>query len=142
MFVRRRQTAARPPRRLRRRKGVLTVELILTLPILLFVLFAVLEFGLLFFARSSVVQASRTAARQAALQGTSEAEIEEQVRAVLSPGLQPGLMVHFAPGERSGEPVSVGVEIPMTNAAPDLLWPIGYSLRGRSLYAETTFIQE
>ena len=61
--------AKRGPRsaRSKRRRGVMTIELLLVLPILLFVLMAVFEFSILFFARSSVVQACRTAARQAAM---------------------------------------------------------------------------
>lgn len=118
------------------------MELVLTLPILLLVLFAVLEFGLLFFARSSVVQASRTVARQAALRNVTAEDIETQVKAVLSPSLQRGMVIHYQPAERSGETVTVGIEVPMVAAAPDLLWTVGYSLQGRSLYAETTLIQE
>ncbi len=38
--------------------------------------------------------------------------------------------------------VSVSVAVPMRSAAPDLLWPIGYSLQQRRLYAETKMIKE
>ena len=41
-----------------------------------------------------------------------------------------------------GEIVTVAVRVPMSTASPDLLWPIGFSLRGRSLYCETRMAKE
>ena len=126
----------------RRRRGVLTIELIMVLPILLIVLMAVFEFSILFFARASVVQACRTAARQASLGSTDQDQVEAVVRRVLSPSLQNNLVVYFAPAAKSGEVATVAVQVPMTNAAPDLLWPIGFSLRGRYLVQETCVVRE
>mgnify|MGYP003350373201 CR=1 FL=1 len=54
---------AQPTRR--SRSGVLSMELVLTLPILLILLFGLLEFSLLFFARGDVVDASRAGGRAA-----------------------------------------------------------------------------
>jgi hypothetical protein len=125
-----------------KRRGFLSMELVLVLPILMLLMLALLEFGLLFFARAQVVEASRTGARAASFVGPNRAAIEQEVRAVLSPRMQQGLQVSTTGGVRSGEVVSVIVRVPMRNAAPDLLWPIGFSLSGRTLLAETRMMKE
>jgi hypothetical protein len=134
------ETPRTPARELRR--GVLSMELVLTLPILGLVLIALFQFTLLFYSRGQIVEASRIGARRATLNGATVEEIEAEVRRVLSPALQQGLMVHAELGERSGDLVTVGVEVPMYAAAPDLLWPIGLGLQGRNLYAETRMVRE
>lgn len=128
--------------RLPKRRGVLTIEMLLVLPILLFVLMGVFEFSILFFARANVVQACRTAARQASLRSVDQSQVENIVRRVLTPSLQRNLIVLYEPAVRSGEAVTVAVQVPMKNAAPDLLWPIGFSLEGRYLTQETSFLRE
>src|SRR5262249_54755125 len=110
--------------------------------ILMIVLMGVFEFSILFFARSSVVQACRVAARQASLGVTDEAEILAVVNRVLSPNLQNGHRVYVGPAPRSGDVTTVGLQVPMTTAAPDLLWPVGFSLQGRYLTEETTLVRE
>lgn len=125
-----------------RRGGLLTMEMILVLPILFTVLMAVFEFSILFFARSSVVQACRAAARRASLGVADQAEIEDVVRRVLSPNLQYNHTVYYIPAERAGEITTVGLTVPMSTAAPDLLWPVGFSLQGRFLAEETSVVRE
>ena len=137
--VQRNRIAVIGPRRMR---GVMALELVLTLPILLVLLLGIFEFSLLFFARNSVVQASRVAARQASLPGVEADDIRTLVESVLSPRLQQGWELYFQPGSQTGDLVTVGIRAPMASAAPDLLWPIGYSLEGRFLYAESTMIKE
>ncbi len=130
------------PRSSRRRRGVLTIEMLMVLPILIIVLMAVFEFSILFFARSSVVQASRLAARQASLGTMSQEELEELVSRVLTPALQRGHEVYLIPAQRAGEITTVGLRVPMSSAAPDLLWPVGFSLQGRYLAEETSLVRE
>jgi hypothetical protein len=126
----------------RKRRGFITMELALTLPILGLLLLALLQFSMLFYARGQIVEASRAGARAATLPGTDPAAIESIVRGVLSPGLQQGLRVETELSETPGEVVSVGVSVPMTVAAPDLLWVIGISLADQNLYSETRMIRE
>lgn len=114
----------------------------MTLPILGVVLLGLFEFSMLFVARGSVVEACRVGARMASLPGANREDVEAQVRKVLEPRLQRGLRVDWKPGGRTGDVVSVAVSVPMRSASPDLLWPIGYRLRGRRLYAETRMIKE
>ncbi len=126
----------------RRPRGILSAELLLTLPILTVLLFGLLEFSLLFFARGDVVEASRAGARAARLYGATEESVEEQVRLSLGSRLAPNARVLTNLGDKSGDDVSVAVVVPMTAASPDLLWLIGYSLRGRELICETYMAKE
>ena len=126
----------------RSRSGVLSMELVLTLPILLLVLTGIFEFTLLFFARGEVVEASRVAARKATLPGVSPQDVEDEVRKVLHPRFHESLQVDAMLGEKSGDVVAVMVTVDMGAAAPDLLWPIGYRLQGRPLLSETCMIRE
>jgi hypothetical protein len=126
----------------RSRRGVLSLELILTLPILLIVLMGLFEFTVLFYSRSLVVEATRVGARKASLPGATAESVEEEIRNVLSPRLQTGMQVGVDVGLHSGDVVVVSVQMPMTSASPDLLWPIGLSLNGRNLYSETRMIRE
>lgn len=125
-----------------RRRGLAAIELALVLPILGILLSGMLEFTMLFYARSSVVEASRAGARAAARIGSDIMQIERESALVLFPTLRPTMQVEFAGGEHSGDAVTVAVQVPMNSASPDLLWIIGYSLQGRYLYAESTMIKE
>ncbi len=133
---------SRSHRSSRWRRGILTIEMLMVLPILVIVLMAVFEFSILFFARSSVVQASRLAARQASLGTISQEELEQIVSQVLSPTLQRDHEVYLIPATRAGEVLTVGLRVPMSSAAPDLLWPVGFSLKGRYLAEETSLVRE
>lgn len=126
----------------RRRRGFYSLELALVLPILGIVLMALFEFSLLFFARGDVVEAGRAGARKASLPGTTAADVEREIRRVLDPRLQRSLQVDAQLGTHTGDVVSVIVRVPMADAAPDLLWPIGYALTGRFLLSEIRMIRE
>jgi hypothetical protein len=126
----------------KRRKGIFSAELIFTLPILGLVLFGLFEFSLLFLARGELADATRAAARKASLPGVSAEQAELEIRKILPVRLQDSLDVRVDLGYRSGDVVTVSVAIPMHNAAPDFLWPIGYSLKNRKLYHTTRMIKE
>ncbi len=114
----------------------------MTLPLLLLVLFAVFEYSMLFFARGSVVEASRVGARTATYPGSSLEVVEQSVAGSLGPQLSQNANVLVEMGQFSGDRVSVVVQVPMANASPDLLWPIGFGLQGRYLVAETVMERE
>jgi len=114
----------------------------MTLPILMLVLFAIFEYSLLFFARGGVVEASRIGARSATYPGASADFIEQSVAEALGPQLGRNACVHAELGQFSGDRVVVVVKVPMSDASPDLLWPIGFGLRGRYLVAETCMEME
>jgi Flp pilus assembly protein TadG len=129
-------------RRVRGRTGVLSMELVFTLPILGLFLLGMFEFTVLFFSRGELVEASRVAARKGTLPGVTAQDVEDEVRKVLNPRLHDSLQVDSILGEKSGDVVAVAVSVDMSAAAPDLLWPIGYSLQGRQLLSETRMIRE
>ncbi len=135
--------AARQGRPQPSRRGFLnSAELVLVLPILAVLLAGLVEFSLLFFARGEIVDAARAAARIASYPGATDQDIEREVRRMLSPRLQRGMKIRWKPGEHPGDVVVVGIAVPMTAATPDLLWPIGLSVRGRQLYAEARMRRE
>ena len=76
-----------------RRRGFLSMELVLTLPILFTVILALFEFSFLFFARGEVCAACRAGARKATLPGVTVDEVENEIRKVLAPRLQESLQV-------------------------------------------------
>jgi hypothetical protein len=118
------------------------MELVMTLPILGIVLFALFEFSLLFFARGQVVDACRAGGRMACLPGCGCETVENSVRQSLSPRLREAAQIEVEMGEHSGDWVRVAVSVPMNEASPNLLWPVGFSLTGRDLYAETRMVKE
>jgi len=126
----------------RRRRGLLSFELVLTLPILGLVLFGLFEFSLLFVARADMVEAARRGVRKASLPGVTLADVESEVRQSLPINLQNSLQVQVRGGEFSGETVAVQVWADMQAAAPDLLWPIGITLQDQQLYAVAHMVRE
>ena len=113
------------------------MELVLTLPIFGILLLGLFEFSLLFFARADVVEACRAGARKATLHNATLIDVEDEVRRMLSPRMLAGAEVTANVSAAPGGVVTVAVRVPMSTASPDMLWPIGFSLRGRSLYCET-----
>jgi Zn-dependent protease with chaperone function len=126
----------------RARRGVLTMELVLTLPVLFIVLLGLFEFTMLFYSRSLIVEASRVGARKASLPGATEAAVTNDIQNVLSPRLQTGMQITVNLGQYSGDVIMVAVQTPMSSASPDLLWPVGFGLSGRNLYSETRMVRE
>ena len=124
------------------RDGFLSVEMTLTLPILLTVIFAMVEFSFLFLARGELITASRAAARKATYPGVQPEDIETEVRSLLTPRLRNNCRIESSLGRFSGETVAVRINVPMGQASPNLLWPIGFNLEGRNLTVETRMIRE
>ena len=118
------------------------MEFAFILPILGIVLLGLLEFTVLFYARGSVVEASRVGARTATLAGAQWEDVSQAVTQTLSPSLRSRARIDFQPGGQSGDVVAVAVSVPMRAASPDFLWPVGFSLVGRQLHAETRMIKE
>jgi len=124
------------------RRGTMTMELLLTLPILFVLLLGIFEFSFLMYARSDVVQASRAGARLASLNGVESEDIQYEVGRALAGKFRSTYRVQATLGTYPGDEVIVTVRVPMTAAAPNLLWPLGYNIRGRDLIAETRMVKE
>lgn len=118
------------------------MELVLVLPILATLLLGMFEFAMLFFARSEVVDACRAGARKGTLPGVTAWDVEETVLATLSPRMRSAATVDAETGVHTGDPVLVSVRVPMSAAAPDLLWLIGFTLDGRDLISESRMTKE
>ncbi len=113
--------------RRRERRGTLTVELLLVLPILLVLLTAMIQFSLLLVARQQLLSASREGARVAA-RGGNELEVNQSVKQVLGDGSLGDARVHCqqmpedpnspVPGR---DKVAVVVQVPATRAVPNFL---------------------
>jgi len=123
------------------------VELLLALPVLLAVLLGVVEFSLMLVAQQQLVTASREGARVAA-QGGAQADVVQAVDQFLGTGsLSNATVVAVltdASGQPlpSGQPVSVTVSLPATQAVPDLLAFIGFSIAGNTLAAQAVMRKE
>lgn len=148
----------RRTRKGRNRTGAaLSLELIMVMPILLLVLLATVEFGILLMSSQGVGAAAAVGSRNAALPSSSRASVVSAVDTALSgyiwknfrqvevfvdsgSGFQkdtpvPGTLLANAP---SGSVVSVTVNVEMDEAAPDLLKYFGISLNGK--YLTTTYV--
>ena len=116
-----------------RERGSAAVEFALLLPILLLLLLALVQVGVI--ARDSLVltQASRAGAREAAVQGTKDA-VDAAVRAA-AVGLDPDRLSVVATwsGAR-GAPVTVEVtyDAPVASLLSGWLFPESVSLRSRA----------
>ena len=126
----------------RRRSGVMTMELVLVLPLLLLVLFGVGEFSMLISARQSMVAASRDGARVASMAGATSGDVERVVRERLGDSFGDDLVIDLDLGRRSGDSVVVTLRLPMRCASPDLLRIVGIGLEEHELIAETAMCKE
>jgi Flp pilus assembly protein TadG len=121
--------------------------LLLTLPLLLALVAALVEFSLVLAARQQLSAASREGARVAALGGDLQA-VTLAAQRVLGTGslsqAQVSAVLTDAGGLPlpSGEPVQVTVQIAAGQVAPDLLGLIGFSLRRQTLTAATVMRKE
>ena len=124
------------------RGGTLSMELVLVLPILMTMLLGMAEFAMLFYARGQVIHAAQAGARLATLHGVDEFAIEREVKKTLPIAYANATQVNCRLGKHSGDDVVVTASLPMQQTCPDLLWPIGYSLSGRKIVAESRMRKE
>ena len=125
-----------------RRGAILSMELILVLPIFLLLLFAIVEFSLLTQAQSRISDAAHVGARKICLANVPASDVRADIEKSLGPKLARGIQVEVNDLRRTGESVHVRVLVPMQNAAPDLLWMTGFSVRHRVLAADALMVRE
>lgn len=126
----------------KRRGAILTMELVLVLPMFLLLLFAIVEFSMLMSARSRVADAAKAGVRRICIANASADIVRADVTELLGPTLSQNVAIDVQIPERAGEVANVQIVIPMSNAAPDLLWMTGFSVRDRHLVAEAPMIRE
>jgi hypothetical protein len=127
--------------------AILSVEMLLVFPVLFVLLLAIIEFSLLWSASHQVEAASATACRVATLPANDPVELEQSVcyaaqQALVKPRLIAAHRVLYTPGQITGDPVTVAIQVPMRAAAPNLLALIGFDLNGRWIRAETVMRKE
>jgi Flp pilus assembly protein TadG len=147
------QSGACSRRYARRRKGaVLSIELVMVVPILLSLLLAAVEFGILLMATQGVGAAANIGSRAAAVPSSNLASVEAAVNTALDGWAWRGKhkVLIFVNGQKAtpgddrlasavtGDVVSVTVNVPMNQAAPDLLRYFGISIAGKEL--TTTYV--
>ena len=140
-----------PATRRSRRCGYLLFELLLLLPVLLVLVLAAVEFGMLLQARQQLVAASREGGRVAAVGGTHQ-DVEELTRRVLGSGRLGDAEIQLTfedgtpllPGQTvpTGAAVAVWIRLPARHAVPDLLRFIGYSLKDDEIVGRTVMRRE
>jgi Flp pilus assembly protein TadG len=69
----------------RARRGAAVVELAIVSPLLFAMLFGIIEFGWLFTAQHTMVNAAREGARLGVLQGSTVEEVQQRIREFLAP---------------------------------------------------------
>lgn len=69
----------------RRRWAAATVEMAVVMPLLLTILFGIIEYGWVFSVKQALVTAARDGARTAALPGSTTTEIQQRVADILRP---------------------------------------------------------
>ena len=136
-----------PPRRRARRRAGAALELLLVFPVLLSLLLALIQFSMLLAARQQLAGASREAARVAA-QGGDLTAVQTAAALYLGQGnlsnaqVQAVLTDSTGMALPSGAPVSVTVQVPASQAAPDLLAFVGVSLQNEVISAQTVMRKE
>ena len=126
----------------KKRRGLLSMELAITLPIFGLLLMGLFEYSLLFASRGDVVEACRAGCRRGTLAYATAEDVEEAVRWSLGSKLGPSAIIDSELGEYTGDEVVVTVRVPMSAASPDLLWPVGFGLRDRELSCQSRMVKE
>lgn len=139
------QRPNRTQRRQSRRRGLLSLELLIVLPVAALVAFAMVELGLLLAASSRVNAAASAAGREASLPGATEQSIQETALAALGDAkfanacritarfADPSLENEALEFARSGDFIRVTVKLKASEASPDLLSIVGWKLKHRML---------
>ncbi len=133
------------------RRGILTFELLLVLPILLIVVLAAVQFSLTLYARQQLVAASREGCRVAAL-GGNLSEVEGTIRRTLGNGRLADVDIELTDETGkplsdgmilpSGDSVAVWLRLPTVHVVPNLLRFIGYSIQTDEMVARTVMRRE
>lgn len=96
----------------RRRRGVAVVEMAVVLPLLLALVFGIIEFGWVFMIRQTVVNAAREGCRTAVLQTATNDDVGDRIREVMAAlGYAEGTDWSFTATDVADEVQNVSVSI-------------------------------
>jgi len=119
------------------------MELVLVLPIVLGLLFATVEIGMLWSSGQRVKEAAAAGCRVAGFRGGSEAAVRRAVETTLGrKALTTNYTLRITQPPENPQEVCVAVSVPMTVSAPDLLCFLGFSLSDRTLSSESIMRRE
>jgi len=128
-----------------KRAGLFSVELIFVLPILLLVVFALVELSLLLAAERKLTEVSAVVARTGSLGGT-DAEMTAVMKAALGPKWADNAELKVSPTHADdrlqGTTLEVTVSLPAKYAGPNLLRSIGINLTEATLVGRTVIVIE
>lgn len=131
------------------RKGILSLELVLVLPILLLVLVALVQVASYLMALQTLQAAALVGAREASLPGATEVSVQAAVLEALGPWrygqqLDPQRDIRIFPEGDQGQPrwaspayrgpVSVSVQLPVREATVTSLWHLWQDEQIRAEY--------
>lgn len=121
------------------RRGSEAIELMITLPVLLLVIFAGFEYGWAILRSVQLDHAARLGARQAALSGSTPESIEDSIRTSLNGLGMTSATITLTPGDPAaadaGTSVTVEVQVDYANVqllGLSRLMPLPQSLRGKA----------
>lgn len=119
------------------------MELILVLPIVLAVLFGLIEIGMLWSSGQRVKEAAAAGCRVAGFRGATEPAIRRAVEQSLGrKSLIESYQLQIRQPQENPNEVCVSVSVPMTSAAPDMLRFFGFSLKDRQLASHSVMRRE
>lgn len=120
------------------RNGSISFEALLVLPVLLAVLLAVVEFGMIMASEQKLAEASGVGARTGSL-GHSDEDVRAAVKAVLGPKQfeKGSVEVQRWIDPHTGSMIEVRVQLPAAAASPNLLRSIGVDLSDETLTGRT-----
>ena len=139
------------------RRGLMTFELLLAIPILLVVLIGGIQINQMLMANQAIQAAATNGAREASMPGTTESDVRSVVRQSIAgwrfePNLTDGdisieamslegdsVMLENA---QRGDIVTVSIEIDAIHAVPDFLVSWGFSIMDRTIGASALFRRE
>lgn len=127
----------------RRRPASVSLEALLVIPILLVVVLALVEFGMVIAAEQKVAEASGLACRTAAV-GRSDDDCKEAVKAVLGKKQYEACKVKIdrRRDDHLGDVVDVRVDLPVKAAAPCVLHSCGIKWCDEMLIGRTVMKAE
>ena len=126
-----------------RQGALLSAELVLVLPILMGIFFALVEVAMLWTANHRLAAAARAACRAAAMPGSEHDEVRKAaIQTMGRPTLVNAHKMKMRRGPHTGDPVWIELRVPMRSAAPDLLWFLGFGLEHRQLVAQCVMRRE
>ena len=143
-------------RRCARRGTVLTIEMLLLIPLLLVIVFAIAQYSMMLMATQAISASASVGVRQAILPGATNAGVENAVRSALAGWsfqddndldvqIYVEDMPHGAPAVENavtGEDVTVSVSVPATRVAPNALLLVGISIDSTALRSTFTMRKE